>query len=147
MPFTKVSGRITDPKKLPMEELHLIADTLANAILDEEDDKVIVLLDSLVEQYMNIHFKWEFSIKHSPLGHTTVLVCTHEDGFTTDFHSEYHKASKHKDLRTFGTYVLRDILYHMTFANLRMGDHLFFKDKEKFDLLENATFTELLEEF
>jgi hypothetical protein len=136
-----------DPKKLPMEEMRLTAETLATAILEENDEAVYLVLENIVDRYTNLRFEWLYQVRHTELGHTIGIYCALNGGKPTlDYHTPYYKLEEFRSVVHMGAMLLRDIVYMIDKANMEMANLYYYKDKENFDLLEQALFVELVED-
>ncbi len=151
------AARITDPEKLPMEEMLVIAQAMGNTLLDENDKGFIIVCESFVARHMQRVFSWDFVPEHGNLGHKFAVWCTYEsrevpydlskaDDAVFDYHSPYHKFEQYKNLDDMGIHLFRDLIYLVRKAARQVGDHMLYVDMAEVDLFEQATFVALSED-
>ncbi len=157
MPFLTAGTRVVSPDKLPMEELSVTAESLANTMLDENNIGFVIICENFVSRYMQRVFYCDFTLEHTSLGHKFSIVLSYESrnmprdlsvasDTTLDYHSPYYKLEMYKNLADMGTHILRDLIYLIQRGAYDMGAHILFRGKSKFDLLESATYVDLLED-
>lgn len=139
MPFSGNSGRITDPRKLPMDTTRPLATAMANFLLDENDEAVVAICRSLESQYLAPRFDWDYRVDHSGLGHTIFVTATTKDGrHKRESQTSYYRLEKCKNDEDMGAYVLRDLVYIYLISNETLCQHWLYEDREGFDLLEQT---------